>query len=228
MAVALILLLAAMYTAWVGLPDQDGREPETIEDGVTVIRGDVVWEGLTATMERPVEVKRGGHLRIVGCDLKVPIEDLALQDKDWFEVLRRGTLTVEESTIEVYKDPRLDTAICLGSGWPSYFANNYSYISKAVDLRDSEGATLKLEVKAHGVDRGFLVAYQLTPGEDLRILDRYAFYAGTTGRWVRIAQPLEELAGSIVNLYLIPVGDLFEPFFINDVRVDDGTDGSGL
>ena len=225
-AVVLILLLAAMYTAWVGLPDQDGPEPETIEDGVTIIRGDVVWEDLTATMERPVEVKRGGHLRIVGCELKVLIEDLALADKDWFEVRQGGTLTVEESTIEVYKDPRLDTAVCLGSKWSWAKGVGYAYLSKAIDLREVEAATLKLDVKAHGEDRGLVVAYQLTPGEDLRILDRYAFSGGTTGRWVRISQNLEGLAGNIVNLYLIPVGDLFEPFFIYDVRIDDGTDGS--
>ena len=76
----LIVLLAGLAIVFLAgrmdlfAPDEDW----TLEDGVVIVRGDIVWEGLTGVLETPVEVRDGGSLTVKDSDIDIRVEDLFL------------------------------------------------------------------------------------------------------------------------------------------------------
>ena len=222
--VAVTLMLLMMVTVTLLNLDWESDGPvEFIEDDVVVIQGDVVWEDRSGFMETPVEIRSGGNLRIEDSDLKVRLEDLVFSSRPWFSVARGGRLSIESSEVELFKDPRLDKAVTLDTHGFFFSVPEVPYIHRAVDLVGTVQPRMAFDVRTSAEETEVVVAFQTVPMDDLQVLERVSLGSGSAN-WTRKEVSLEQLAGSIVKLYLIPLGTEGHVMHLSELLITDGGD----
>lgn len=226
--VAIFLIAMLQVLLWLPGDQERPREPEVIEGGRIVIRGEVTWEGREGLMDLPVVVERNGDLTIRGCDLRVRLEELVLGDVDWFSVEDGGRLAVEDSTISIVADPDLEKIMYFME--PSWRGSNEGYFRtytcRAVNLHEATDPALELDMDGRGMEGQLVVAVQADPPQPLDVLAVIDVMGDESRGWVHHRVPLTDHAGSIVMLALLPrAPDAFRPMLKN-VRVTDG--GSDL
>jgi hypothetical protein len=225
-AVVLILVLAALTLLvqnnlrdLLQPQEEEDEEDVIIDDGVTIVRGDVTWEGKSGVLETPFEIE--GTLRLVDCNLTVLFEDLVLDYHNWFEVELGGSLVMENTSLILHQDPRLDNAIHCDTG---RYTTRTPFLARALNLQHAEEPVLTFDVSWRGEMSDLVVAVQRTPYDDLEVVEVLETGSARVeyGQWLHYEISLADLAGTIPHLVIFPKSETYDRLFISDVKVTDG------
>jgi len=172
--------------------------PSIPEDYVLRITGSTLWDNVNKDLVHPVHIFDGGILKIRNSEVRMYLEDLAIEGDTFLKVFEGGSLQLENSTVTLVVDDRLSGAVIL--------KNNYDIdpgLTRVVNLEWATSPTLELDVNWRASANVWILAQEdfhaplkkvakLTRGDDL------------DGRWEHFSIPLDDHVGKIVKLGIYP------------------------
>ncbi len=204
-------------------PPYTGEHP-----GYEVITTDTEWRDLEGLTPGPVWVANGSKLRIEGCDLKIPIEDMAYFFRPWFVVEEGSFLEFEDSKVEITMDPRLKGALRMpysvnltSTFPPPPVTGQAPLLFRTLNLVDTTAPVLTVDVRPLG-EVTFVVGIQEAPGEELEVLGQYHLSADERGDWDRIEVPLEDYSGGTPRAVFFLKDDIVPHAIMTVPTVTDG------
>jgi hypothetical protein len=194
---AALLVMIAPWEDGNGPPDDDdddeppgrGIYPWEFPAETENITTDTTWTDRTGVLESPIVVEEGTTLRIVDSDIRVMLEDLILWRQPAFRVEDAGSLEVEGSTIEIFRDPKLDKAVIGPLGGASVYV---PHIMRPVNLERATEPVLHLDLAwmREGIDMGIGVYVNDFAGvELLEVVDPVGYQPH---EWVHVSVPLDD------------------------------------
>ncbi len=210
--VTLVPVMGCLDNPKVDVPDEKDPPYTGYHPGYQVITTNTVWNDLEGLTSGPVRVTNGSKLRLDGCDLKIPIEDMAFFNRPWFVVEEGSFLEFEDSKVEIIMDPRLEGAMRMGrsnfgSGeFPPSSVNGTLLLYRTVNLVGTVDPVLGFDVRALG-GLTFVVAIQEVPGADLTIIDKVPLTGDGIGWWNHIEVPLDQYVGTAPRVAIFQMED---------------------
>lgn len=193
------LLIIVYFVSPYFNPDEGTVTPEPPEEDWLLpveprnITTDETWIGQDTFLERPVVVKDGAELRIEDCHLRVYLEDLLFWLRPAIQVESGATLTLVDSTLEVFQDPRLEASVVGAYQRPDH---HIPYIARVVNLENAADPVFHMDVSYLG--NATRLAVGVLPGvdEDLVLLDILDPPTSERHQWHHLDVSLASFAGT--------------------------------
>ncbi|GAF74581.1 unnamed protein product, partial [marine sediment metagenome] len=156
-------------------------------------------------------------LRLEDCHIELLAEDFIFFRAPYITVERGGSLEVLGSTVELVYDPWLEHTLV----GPVYNGGDYPYMSRVVNLTDTEAPVVSFDVKWKREGTRLAVAVQRTPESGLVTLDTLE-PTGSPADWSHFSVSLSDYIGMDVNVVLYAPDFPQDVLFIHDLMVMDG------
>lgn len=204
--------------------DGDVKEPEpegdwlVPEEPVELVE-DTNWEGLDTFLEAPIVVTTGNDLVIRDCHIRVHLEDLLFWLRPAFEVEPGASLLIDNSTLEVHQDPRLESAVVGAYIRPDH---NIPYIARVVNLDRVADPVFHMDVQWLGNVTPLAVGVVPAGGDELVLLETFAPDAFAPHSWMHKEVGLSDYAGTrpwlVVWFHSFPEA----PLLVGNLSIMDG------
>ena len=181
-------------------PEDEGdvKEPEPEGDWLLAadplnITEDEMWQDRDMVLDRPIAIKDGASLQIRDSHVKVYLEDLMFWLRPAFSVEPGSNLTLVNSTLEVYQDPRLEASVFGPYQRPD---NNVPYIARVVNLVNALDPVLHFDVQWLGNASQLAVGVIPSEEEELVLLGESGPDSEKPHSWTHVEVGLSDYVGT--------------------------------
>lgn len=181
-------------------PDDEGdvKEPDPEEDWLVAtepidITEDEVWQDRDMVLDRPIAIKDNASLQIRDSHVKVYLEDLMFWLRPAFSVEPGCNLTLVNSTLEVYQDPRLEASVFGPLQRPDH---NIPYLARVVNLVNAVDPVLHFDVQWLGNATQLAVGVLPSEGEELVLLEESGSDSEDPHSWTHVEVDLADYVGT--------------------------------
>jgi hypothetical protein len=181
-------------------PDDGGTitEPEPEGDWLQpteprILTEDESWVGEDITLTGPISIGDGVDLLIQNSHVRIYLEDLIFWLQPAFSVEQGGYLTVIDSTIEVYEDPRLKVSAFGPFLRPG---ERIPYIARVVNLDNATDPVLHMDIQCLGDGTELVLGVLPFGGEDIEILYGFGPADANPRSWSHVEVDLSAYVGT--------------------------------